>query len=152
MGIFVDFIPLDRYEELKKKKEEKLDEEINYLPQPHVKEKERLKVKVEKGPEVGIKKKFYPDEFPFNPYNEPRKCAKWIHKYVGDDCWAYMFEMGGQPPYRKIFKGLITRDTEGFDIKYFCKQEHDNPEYKEFDMKVIDISKPSKNYTKYAGL
>lgn len=152
MGIFVDFIPLDRYEELKEKKEENEDTELKYLAQPHVKEKNRLKVKVSDGRQTGIKKKFYPRDFPFNPYKEPRKCAIWIRKYVGDDCWAYMFEMGGQPPYRKIYKGLVKKNENSHEIKYFCKREHESQEYQKFDNKVIDISKPKKQYTKYAGL
>lgn len=150
MGIFVDYMPLKQYNQLLEKKEEKLDKDVNYLIEPLVKKRNRLRLQTKNGDEIS---KFYTDNFSFNPYLEPRECAIWARDRVGEDCWIAMFQMGGHPPYRKLFKGLVKKIGENnYEIKYFCKMEHDDEEEQKFDGKVIEMSKSNKKYRKVAGL
>lgn len=152
MALFIDYLPMEEYQQIVEEREKETGKAIDYISHPHVDDKRRLKAKVRSGNDVKLKQKFYPEELDFNPYIEPRKCAEWIHKIAGGDCWAYMFEFGGNPPFRKIFRGIIKKEDEEYIIKYFCKDEHKAEEEQEYDGKIIDMSKPDKNYRKFAGL
>ena len=144
MGIFVDYIPIEKYKQM----EEDSDKET--LFSPNVSEKTRLKLKNKDG---NVISKFNKENFSFDPFKNPRKCAIWSREYIKEDCWLYMYKMGGQPPIERLFKGTVKKEDEKeFEIKYYCKENHKRDDLKKYDEMIVDMSEPDKDYNQYNGL